>query len=241
MGFRRGVTRTATAVGAAAVVLFGGSVFAPGLSAQECAGTISTTVATSGLPGGQWSVTDGCLKADAFYEYSDGPIQAKAAVSTVTYDDGHSGRVAAGTLTLGNDFGLTIVGVEDSATGLVKWSAALGDYSDTGDTVTVSGDGVSLFPTAGATVSVSISGTGTDVTALANPQGATTTTVASEAPPSIPGPPTGEEPLPAPGAESTTTTTAAPEASPGDPGSAGPDNSGPETTVPPGAVGGSDG
>lgn len=224
MAFRRGVGRTATAAVTAVIVAFGGAVLAPNVSAQDCAGTISTSVATSGLPGGTWSVSDGCLSPDAFFEYSDGPIEAKAALSTVTYDDGHAGRVAAGVLTLGGGVGLSIVGVEDAATGLVKWSAVLGDYTTEGDTVSVTGDGVSLFPTEAATVSLSISGTGTDVSELLAPDGSPTTT-APEAPPvagdegetpEVPAAPSSGDPLPAPGPTDddgqSTTTTAPPKA-----------------------------
>ncbi len=218
MGFRRGVGRTVTAAVVAATVVVGGSVFAPVASAQECAGTISTSVATSELPGGEWSVSDGCLPQETYFEYSDGPIQAKAAVTTVTYDDGHSGRVAAGTLTLGGDIGLSIVGVEDAATGLVKWSAVLGAYSSVGDTVTVSGEGITLFPTDTATVTVSISGTGTDVGEVLEPTEPTPT--APESPGDQPAAGTGDgaggDALPTPGAGEVTTTTVAPAPVDGD-------------------------
>ncbi len=233
MGFRRGVGRTATAAVTAGIVAFSGAVLAPSVSAQECAGTISTSVATSGLPGGEWSVSNGCLPSDSFYEYSDGAIHAKAAVSTVTYDDGHTGRVAAGVLTLGGNVGLSIVGVEDASTGLVKWSAVLGDYTAEGDTVSVTGDGVSLFPTDPATVSLSISGTGTDVSTLLTPEDPSSSTTVPAAPPETPTSPEPGDPLPAPGETSTTTTTtttppSAPEI-PADGG--GSDMPGPSTTT----------
>lgn len=244
------------AVVTAAGFALGGAVFAPSVSAQtpdpvaDCAGTISTSVATSALPGGEWSVTDGCLPADSFFEYTDGEIQAKVAVSKVTYDDGHTGRVAAGVLTLGSGTGLSIVGVEDAATGIIKWSAVLGDYTADGDTVGVSGDGVALFPTEKSAVSVSITGTGTDVKPILEAGGTTTTAppaVGNETP-ADPGDPSIDGSLPTPGSDGTETPSdpvgtvppaPAPPATTGDPGTSGAPDSGPPTTVPAGSAPGS--
>jgi hypothetical protein len=178
MGARRRSARTGlTAVVATVLALGVGSAVAPIASAQDCTGRVSTALTTDELPGGEWSVSDGCLTPDAFYEYHDGPIRAQAALTTVTYDDGHVGRVAVGMLTLGDGVGLSIVGVEDSATGLVKWSAVLGDYVRTGDTASVTGAGVTLFPTEPAALDVSVSGTGTDILeAIAADEAARSTT-----------------------------------------------------------------
>ncbi|CAN5505911.1 hypothetical protein BH10ACT3_BH10ACT3_01570 [soil metagenome] len=160
-------------------VVIGGTALAPAAGAQECPGRVSTAVTSESLPGGTWSVTDGCLPTESFFEYSDGDIRAQVGLSSVTYDDGHVGRVAAGMLTLGGGTGLAIVGVEDEATGRIKWSAVLGDYNDDGSVRTVGGDGVTLFPTESAQIQLSMSGTGTDVTAMVNDQlnGSTTTTI----------------------------------------------------------------
>lgn len=130
---------------------------------QTCIGTITASLAAESLPSGKWSAHGGCLTGDSFFEFVEGPILAKAAVSEVVYDDGHSGRIAAGVLTLGNGLGLGIVGVEDSATGVIKWSAVLDEFESDGDRVWVSGDGVAVFPIERATVSATLTGTGTDV------------------------------------------------------------------------------
>lgn len=170
----------ATALVALAAVT-GGAVFAPAVGAQTCRGSVSTSLESPTLPGGEWSVSDGCLPSDTFFEYSDGAVHAQAAISTVTYDDGHVGRVAVGILTLGTGIGLGVVGVEDPATGLVKWSAVLGDYEQIGATASVAGAGVTLLPTEAAGVAVAISGTGTDITTQLKDAIASTTTTAPSA------------------------------------------------------------
>lgn len=70
---------------------------------------------------------------------------------------------ATGVLTLGNGIGLAIVGMEDAATGEIKFSAVLGDFTNDGNTASVQGEGVALLPIERAVVSASISGQGTDV------------------------------------------------------------------------------
>lgn len=132
-------------------------------ASSECMGTITASLAAESLPSGEWSAHGDCLTGDRFYEFVEGPVLAKAAVADVVYSDGHSGRIAAGVLTLGNGLGLGIVGVEDAATGLVKWSAVLDDFEEEGDSVSVSGEGVAVFPVERATVSAQLTGTGTDI------------------------------------------------------------------------------
>lgn len=132
-------------------------------TADECIGTVTASLVAESLPSGEWSAHGDCLVGDNFYEFVKGPLLAKAAVAEVVYSDGHEGRVAAGVLTLGNGLGLGIVGVEDAATGLVKWSAVLDDFESDGDAVSVSGQGVAVFPIERATVSARLTGTGTDV------------------------------------------------------------------------------
>ena len=211
------VVRRLASVLAAVIVLLAGAVgFAPGAGAQTCAGSVSTTVAAASLPGGSWSVDGGCLTSDAFFEYSNTEGRAQVAVSSVTYADGHAGRVAVGMLVMAGGTALSIVGVEDSATGLVKWSAVLGTAQQVGDQPTVSGSGFMVFPLEVAQVSATIAGTGTNITTLdstaptiteSSPTPITETTTA---PPADPAPPTSLAPesdgnrlLPAPIAEDT--------------------------------------
>lgn len=155
--------RTSVAVVMAIAVT---TVAVPAASAQDCTGTVSASVSAESLPGGAWAVDQGCLTPDSYYEFADGPVLAKAGIADVTYTDGHQGRVAAAVLTLGNGLGLAIVGVEDSATGLIKFGAVLGDFTTDGNRVSVSGEGVALLPVEKASVSASFTGTGTDVSGL---------------------------------------------------------------------------
>ena len=154
------------AIIAAMVLVLGSVVFAPVASAQTCVGSVSTTVAAASLPGGSWAVEGGCLTSDSFFEYSNTEGRAQVALSSVTYADGHSGRVAVGMLVMTGGAALSIVGVEDAATGLVKWSAVLGQAVQVGDQTTVSGEGIMVFPVESVQVSASITGTGTNIATI---------------------------------------------------------------------------
>ena len=154
------------AIIAAMVLVLGSLVFAPVASAQTCVGSVSTTVAAASLPGGSWAVEGGCLTSDSFFEYSNTEGRAQVALSSVTYADGHSGRVAVGMLVMTSGAALSIVGVEDAATGLVKWSAVLGTAVQVGDQTTVSGEGIMVFPVESVQVSASITGTGTNIATI---------------------------------------------------------------------------
>ncbi|MEI2640664.1 MAG: hypothetical protein V9F03_16955 [Microthrixaceae bacterium] len=162
VGRRRGA-RSLIGASLSAIALVAAVFVAPAAGAQECTGTVSASVDAESLPGGNWSVADGCLNSESFYQFEDGPVLAKVGVAEATYADGHSGRVAAGVLTLGNGIGLAIVGMEDAATGEIKFSAVLGDFTNDGNTASVQGEGVALLPIERAVVSASISGQGTDV------------------------------------------------------------------------------
>ncbi len=174
------------AIIAAMVLVVGSVAFAPGASAQTCVGSVSTTVAAASLPGGSWAVEGGCLTSDSFFEYSNTEGRAQVALSSVTYADGHSGRVAVGMLVMTGGAALSIVGVEDAATGLVKWSAVLGTAVQVGDQTTVSGEGIMVFPVETVQLSASITGTGTNIATL-NPTAPESTVPAASAPePTVP-------------------------------------------------------
>ena len=163
------VVAQVVAAAVAAIVLLAGAVgFAPVVAAQSCTGSVSTSVTAASLPGGSWSVDGGCLASDSFFEYSNTEGRAQVAVSSVTYADGHAGRVAVGMLVMAGGTALSIVGVEDSATGLVKWSAVLGTAEQVGDQTTVAGSGIMVFPLESVEVSASITGTGTNIATLKN-------------------------------------------------------------------------
>ena len=175
------------AVIAAMVLVLGSLVFAPVASAQTCVGSVSTTVAAASLPGGSWAVEGGCLTSDSFFEYSNTEGRAQVALSSVTYADGHSGRVAVGMLVMTGGAALSIVGVEDAATGLVKWSAVLGQAVQVGDQTTVSGEGIMVFPVESVQVSASITGTGTNIATIPESTVPESTVPAASAPdPTVP-------------------------------------------------------
>lgn len=169
------------------VLVFGAVVFTPVASAQTCVGSVSTAVAAASLPGGSWAVEGGCLTSDSFFEYSNTEGRAQVALSSVTYADGHSGRVAVGMLVMTGGAALSIVGVEDAATGLVKWSAVLGQAVQVGDQTTVSGEGIMVFPVESVQVSASITGTGTNVATIPESTVPESTVPAASAPdPTVP-------------------------------------------------------
>ena len=175
------------AIVAAMVLVFGAVVFTPVASAQTCVGSVSTAVAAASLPGGTWAVEGGCLTSDSFFEYSNTEGRAQVALSSVTYADGHSGRVAVGMLVMTGGAALSIVGVEDAATGLVKWSAVLGTAVQVGDQTTVSGEGIMVFPVESVQVSASITGTGTNIATIPESTVPESTVPAASAPdPTVP-------------------------------------------------------
>ena len=169
------------------VLVFGAVVFTPVASAQTCVGSVSTAVAAASLPGGTWAVEGGCLTSDSFFEYSNTEGRAQVALSSVTYADGQAGRVAVGMLVMTGGAALSIVGVEDAATGLVKWSAVLGTAVQVGDQTTVSGEGIMVFPVESVQVSASITGTGTNIATIPESTVPESTVPAASAPdPTVP-------------------------------------------------------
>ncbi|KLR61275.1 hypothetical protein IMCC26207_108114 [Actinobacteria bacterium IMCC26207] len=187
------------AIIAAMVLVLGSLVFAPVASAQTCVGSVSTAVAAASLPGGSWAVEGGCLTSDSFFEYSNTEGRAQVALSSVTYADGHSGRVAVGMLVMTGGAALSIVGVEDAATGLVKWSAVLGQAVQVGDQTTVSGEGIMVFPVESVQVSASITGTGTNIATIPEstvPESTVPAASAPEAPAAAPTIPESQSPVP---------------------------------------------
>ena len=192
------------AIIAAMVLVLGAVVFTPVASAQTCIGSVSTAVAAASLPGGSWAVEGGCLTSDSFFEYSNTEGRAQVALSSVTYADGHSGRVAVGMLVMTGGAALSIVGVEDAATGLVKWSAVLGQAVQVGDQTTVSGAGIMVFPMESVQVSASITGTGTNIATIPEstvpestvPESTVPAASAPEAPAAAPTIPESQSPVP---------------------------------------------
>ena len=181
---RRVVRRTsrlvAAAVGVIAMVGAGGVV---SVGAQEpvppaCAGvTVDATVGAPSVPGGSWSALDACVPLEAVYEAEVLGYQLVGGLGVATYTDGHLGRVAFVTAKVAPDRSLTLVGVEDAATGVVTWAYADGTYAQSGATRTVGGAAnASTIPSGGAPgpveagqVQLTIDGTGTDLATAEGP------------------------------------------------------------------------
>src|SRR5690606_32929283 len=109
-------------------------------------GLVSATVAAASLPGGRWSVTDGCLPRDAFYRVELAGHRLLLGLAEVAYDDGHLGRIALATVATPEGLAISLVGVEDLATGFVRWAYAEGTAENTPGGSRTVGSGVTDLP-----------------------------------------------------------------------------------------------
>lgn len=153
----------ATAVPAAASA----PVAATSPAAVPCAGaTVSATVRAESLPGGSWSVSEGCVAREAFYEVGLAGYRLLLGLGVVTYDDGHVGRIAFAAVTAPDGDALSLVGVDDPDADVARWALTQGTHSEGVAGTAVVGDGVTDAPGAGeerAHVELSVAGTGTDL------------------------------------------------------------------------------
>lgn len=177
---RRRARRVAGAL--VAVTLLGVGVAVP-VSAQEpaapaCAGmAVDATVSAASVPGGSWSVVDTCVPPEAVYEAELLGYRLVGGLGVATYTDGHVGRVAFLTAKVAEDRSLTLVGVEDAATGVVTWAYADGTYAQTGAVRSVGGAanaasvpaGAEPGPVEAAQVQLTLEGTGTDLATAQGP------------------------------------------------------------------------
>lgn len=173
--------RNALLVGAALAIV--GLGLAGPVGAQEpvpapCAGVlVDADVAAASVPGGRWTVEDSCVPLDAVYEAELLGYRLVGGLGVATYTDGHVGRVAFLTARVAEDRSLTLVGVEDAATGAVTWAYADGSYSQVGATRTVGGAAdASTVPMGAAPGAVepaqlqlTLDGTGTDLATAQGP------------------------------------------------------------------------
>lgn len=175
---RRTVAPLAAAALVAALALLGAGGSVAG--AQEptpapvpaCAGVVvDATVAAASVPGGAWSVADTCVPPEAVYETDFLGYRLVGGLGVATYTDGHLGRIAFLTARVAPDRALTLVGVEDQATGQVTWAYADGPAGDTAgvratggpaNAATIPAGGVA-GPVESAEVQLSIEGAGTDL------------------------------------------------------------------------------
>lgn len=153
---------------------------APAAAAQTpaCAGVVvAATVRAPSVPDGSWSTLDTCVPPEAVYEANVLGVGLIGGMGVAAYTDGHLGRVAFLSAQIGGDRALTLIGVEDAATGVVTWAYAEGSVERVGAERTMGGAanaatvpaGEAPGPVEPAEVELSITGTGTD---LATAQGA---------------------------------------------------------------------
>lgn len=144
----------------------------------NCTGVvIDASVTTGSIPGGSWSVADSCVPAEAVYETDVLGYRLVGGMGAATYTDGHLGRVAFLTARVAPDRSLTLLGLEDVATGAVTWAYSDGSFSTSEDTrvgggaanaTTVTG-AQAPGPVEAAHLELAISGSGTDLASAQGP------------------------------------------------------------------------
>lgn len=169
---------------------------------------VTAAINTQSLPNGGWSVTDACVSArDYFVGSYEDRYPFAIGMSVVPYDDGHTGRLAFLSVQLTKDSTLTVIGMEDPATGNLRFAGSVESASITTGGASVSGQGLAAPPLELATVRLDF------VDAPAPwPDWATTTTTTTS---TVPGP-DGAVPTTADGVPTTTSvpSTTAPTTAP---------------------------
>lgn len=173
---RRHFTSLALAVTAVAVAA-GLSVAAPA-GAQGCTGdTVTAAMSSASVSGPAWSVTNACADAR---DYFTGQVQGHAfaiGISVVTYDDGHTGRLAFLSVRADAAQTVTVIGMEDPRTGKLHFAGTVRQAAVGATGATVSGSGIGFPPVEAATVKLDFSDTSAPWPDWAT--GATTTTTSS--------------------------------------------------------------
>jgi hypothetical protein len=157
---------------------------------------VTAAINTQSLPNGGWSVTDACVSArDYFVGSYEDRYPFAIGMSVVPYDDGHTGRLAFLSVQLAKDSTLTVIGMEDPATGNLRFAGSVASASITTQGASVSGQGLAAPPLELATVRLDFvdapapwpdwattttttsTTTTTTTTTVAGPDGVTPTTV----------------------------------------------------------------
>ena len=149
----------------------------PGCSGGDL---VSASITTDAVPGGAWKVDKACGVATDFYTgvYQD-QIPFTIGITNATYADGHVGRLAALQVKLGDKYTLTVVGMEDAATGQLQYAATIDglDLPD-GTPALKPGEGLSFPPLANSSLTFSLTDTAapmpTTTTTTVDPNSATT-------------------------------------------------------------------
>lgn len=175
---RRHLTSLALAITAVAVVA-GLSVAAPA-GAQGCTGdTVTASMSSATVNGPGWSVTNACTDARDFFT---GEVQGHAfaiGISVVTYDDGHTGRLAFLSVRADAAQAVTVIGMEDPRSGKLHFAGTVRQAAVGATGATVSGAGIGFPPLESATVKLDFSDTSAPWPDWATGAGTTTTTTSS--------------------------------------------------------------
>jgi hypothetical protein len=138
---------------------------------------VTATVAAPSIPAGSWTTEATCVPPETVYETEVLGYRLIGGMGVARYTDGHMGRVAFLSAKIESGRSLSLVGVEDVATGQVTWAygdgglaeqAGLRQMDGQGEAATIAVPEAPAGPAEPAQVQLSISGTGTD---LATAQG----------------------------------------------------------------------
>lgn len=157
------------------------AVAVPSAGAQQpsCPGVVvDATVSAPSIPTGSWTTEATCVPPEAVYEVEVLGYRLVGGMGVARYTDGHTGHVAFLSATVEAGRSLSLVGVEDAATGQVTWAYGDGGLVEQpglrqtdgqGEAATIATPGAPAGPAEPAQVQLSIDGTATD---LASAQGA---------------------------------------------------------------------
>ena len=153
-------------------LLVAGGVAAPGASAMlgtPCAGMVDLELSAVSLPGGERSLTDGCLRADAFFEVELAGHRLVLALTEVDWSDGSAGRLALATLSAPDGRAASLVGVEDAAAGSVRWVYGEGAHRSGDGSTSITSEGVTDLADDPASSEIRIEGRGADLLTAPGP------------------------------------------------------------------------
>ena len=143
------------AIALTAVTLAVGVLPATSAGAQGCAGDrVTASMSSASVSGPAWSVTSACVDARDFFV---GEAQGHAfaiGISTVTYDDGHVGRLAFLSVRVDAAQAVSVLAMEDPRTGQLHFAGTVRQAAIGATGATVSGAGIGFPPLESATVSL---------------------------------------------------------------------------------------
>ena len=141
------------AIAGTAAVLSAGLTIAAPAGAQGCVGDrVTASMSSTTGSGPAWSVTDACVDAR---DYFTGEVEGHAfaiGISTVTYDDGHVGRLAFLSVRIDASQAVTVIGMEDPGTARLRFAGTVRQAAIGTTGASVSGAGIGFPPLEATTV-----------------------------------------------------------------------------------------